>query len=128
MVLQNGETLAYLGDAIFELFVREYLIRSGMTSVKKLHEYAIKYSSGTAQSQMVKELLEKEILSEEELAMYKHGRNANHSQNRRKIQMADYKMATGFEALLGHLYLLGKAERMTEIMRYAISVIEEVLS
>ena len=74
-----------------------------------------------------KYLLKNEILSEEEIVYYKRGRNSSHSKNRRSISVGSYKMATGFESLIGYLYLSGKTDRMEELIQLVIKIVEEGL-
>ena len=101
MILNNGESLAYLGDSVYELLIRKHVLAKGIQDVNKLHKEAVKYTSGEAQAKIVLYLLTNDILTEEEISYYKRGRNSSHSKNRRNIKVSDYKMATGFEALIG---------------------------
>ena len=127
MILNNGESLAYLGDAIYELRIRQHLLNKGIQDVNKLHKEAIKYTSGEAQAKIILYFLAKEILTEEEVRYYKRGRNSSHSKNRRNIKVADYKMATGFESLIGYLSLSDQDKRINELLNIAIEFIEEGL-
>ena len=127
MILLNGESLAYLGDAVYELKIREYILDRGYQDVNKLHKYAVKFTSGEAQAKIMEYFLANEILTEEEITYYKRGRNSHHSKNRRSISVVSYKMATGFEAMIGYLYLSKKEERLDEILQLIIKVIEEGL-
>ena len=127
MILLNGESLAYLGDAIYELRIREYILASGYQDVNKLHKYAVKFTSGESQAKIMEYLLANELLSEEEINYYKRGRNSHHSKNRRSISVVSYKMATGFEAMIGYLYLSKKEDRLNEILQLIIKVVEEGL-
>ncbi len=110
-------TLAYIGDAVYELFVRTYLLKDANFPVQKLHKTAIKMVNAKAQSDLFQKI--KEILSEEELALYKRGRNTS-SHPPKNANMADYKSATGIEALIGYLYLKGDSDRILELLRYLI--------
>ena len=127
MILNNGESLAYLGDAIYELKVRQYVLAKGIQDVNKLHKEAIKYTSGEAQAKIVLDYLKRELLSEEELSYYKRGRNSHHSKNRRNIKVSEYKMATGFEALIGYLAMSNNYARIDVLIDEAIKIIEEGL-
>ena len=127
MILNNGESLAYLGDAIYELRIRQYVLAKGIQDVNKLHKEAVKYTSGEAQAKIVLEYLKRELLSEEELSYYKRGRNSHHSKNRRNIKVSDYKMATGFEALIGYLAMNNNQSRIDVLIEEAIRIIEEGL-
>ncbi len=110
-------TLAYVGDAVYELFVRTYLLKDANFPVQKLHKTAIKMVNAKAQSDLFQKV--KDILTEEEAAVYKRGRNTN-SRPPKNADMVDYKSATGIEALIGYLYLKGDSERILEILRSLI--------
>ena len=127
MILNNGESLAYLGDSVYELLIRKYVLAKGIQDVNKLHKEAVKYTSGEAQAKIVLYLLTNDILTEEEISYYKRGRNSSHSKNRRNIKVSDYKMATGFEALIGFLSMSQNEERINELVLIAIKFIEEGL-
>ena len=105
-------TLAYIGDGVYELVIRTVLVKKGNCPVNQLHKKASSLVKAGAQSKMM-ELLEPD-LTEEELAVYKRGRNA-HSPT-----MADYRRATGFEALMGYLYLKEDYSRIVELVRKGI--------
>ena len=127
MILNNGESLAYLGDSVYELLIRKHVLATGIQDVNKLHKEAVKYTSGEAQAKIVLYLLTNDILTEEEISYYKRGRNSSHSKNRRNIKVSDYKMATGFEALIGFLSMSQNEERINELVLIAIKFIEEGL-
>lgn len=105
--------LAYIGDAVFELLVRTYLVSKNNLSVNELHKEAVKYVRAEAQSNIVRFLEEK--LDTEEWSIVKRGRNAKSTSVPKNANLIDYKYATGFEALMGFLYLSGKYERILEI-------------
>ena len=92
-----------------------------------MHKLAVRFTSGESQAKIVEYLLKNEILSEEEIVYYKRGRNSSHSKNRRSISVGSYKMATGFESLIGYLYLSGKTDRMEELIQLVIKIVEEGL-
>lgn len=127
MISYNGESLAYLGDAVYELEIRQYILQSGYQDVNKLHKYAVKFTSGEAQAKIMEYFLANEVLNEEEITYYKRGRNSHHSKNRRSISVVSYKMATGFEALIGFLYLTEQKERLNELFALIIKIVEEGL-
>ncbi len=127
MILNNGESLAYLGDAVYELIIRKHILAKGIQDVNKLHKEAVKFTSGEAQAKIIIYLLANNFLSEEEISYYKRGRNSSHSKNRRNIKVTDYKMATGFEALIGYLAMSNNEERIDELVAVAIKFIEEGL-
>ena len=105
--------LAYIGDAVFELYVRKRLVKSTFMPVDKLHKAATGYVSATAQSGSFKKIESK--LTEHEISVYKRGRNSK-STVPKNTDMIDYRIATGLETLIGYIYLMDKAERLDEIM------------
>ena len=127
MILYNGETLAYVGDAIYELRIREYILSTGYQDVNKLHKYAVKFTSGENQAKIIDYLIKENLITEEEISYFKRGRNSGHSKNRRSISVISYKKATGFEAIIGYLYLENKKERLDEILDIVIKIVEEGL-
>ena len=112
----NGTTLAYMGDAVMEQFVREHLIRNGQVKPNKLHVSATKFVSAKAQAGMVVQLLEENFFTEEEVAVIKRGRNANQGTVPKNTDVQTYRHATSFEAIIGYLYLLNEHERLKAIM------------
>ena len=127
MILYNGESLAYIGDAIYEARIREYILGSGYQDVNKLHKLAVKFTSGESQAKIVDYLLENNLLTEEEISYFKRGRNSHHGKNRRSISVISYKKATGFEAMIGFLYLSNNHDRLNELMKVIIEIVEEGL-
>ena len=112
-------TLAYIGDAIYELVIRTILVEKGNTQVNKLHQRASKLVKASAQSEIVEKL--KPYLTEEEMGIFKRGRNAKSFTMANNASMSDYRRATGFEALMGHLYLTEKWDRMLELIKIGIT-------
>ena len=109
--LMNGLSLAYIGDAYFEIMVRQYLLEKGITKVNELHKEAIKFTSGEAQAKFMDLFFKDEVLSESEIEIYKKGRNSATS-HRKNLSSALYQKATGFEALIGYLYENKDMERL----------------
>ena len=116
-------TLAYIGDAIYELVIRTILVEKGNTQVNKLHKRASRLVKASAQSAMIEKL--KPYLTEEELGVFKRGRNAKAATMAKNATMSDYRRATGFEALMGYLYLTEQWERMLELMKTGIREVEQ---
>jgi len=114
MIQQNGLTLAYIGDAIYEVYIREHLINQGITKVDKLHKEAIKYTSATGQKTALNKIID--LLTEDEISVFKRGRNSNTDRKPKNTNLATYKQATGFEALIGHLYLNKEIKRLEELI------------
>lgn len=118
-------TLAYIGDAIFELVVRTVLVERKNMQPEKLHKAAIRIVKAETQSLLIEAL--KEELTEEELKIYKRGRNAKAVTRAKNAAMSDYRRATGFEALMGYLYLKGDLERMIRLISLGIEKAEVTL-
>lgn len=118
--LYNGLCLAYIGDAIYELYARKYALSLGLTKVKELHKKVTSYTSATAQAQSIHALLEQEILTEEEISIFKRGRNSHIHSKRKNVDLADYLDATGFEALVGYLYLSENKKRLEELIELSL--------
>lgn len=116
-------SLAYLGDTVYESYIREYLIKRNMfLKINSLHKEAIKYVSATAQSKAIK-AIESE-LTEEELSVFKRGRNHKKNTSAKNASPIEYKHSTGFEAVMGYLYLLGDIDRLDYLVEKCIEVIE----
>lgn len=111
-------TLAYIGDAIYDLVIRTIVVERGNTSANNLHKKTVRYVNAVTQAQMIEAL--REELSEEERTIYKRGRNAKSYTTAKNASVIDYRKATGFEALCGYLYLTGRQERMLTLIRTAI--------
>ena len=116
-------TLAYIGDGIYELIIRTILVKKGTCPVNRLHKKASSLVKAAAQSGIM-EIIEKE-LTPKELSVYRRGRNAHSPTMAKHATMADYRRATGFEALIGYLYLKEEYTRMITLIRMGIG--EEIL-
>lgn len=114
--LINIVTLAYLGDSVYEVYVREYLIKKGIAKVDELQKEAIKYVSAKGQARILSWLTDSHFLDDRELDIIKRGRNYKRESHPKNTDILTYKMSTGFEALIGYLYYLGKVDRLNEIM------------
>lgn len=107
-------TLAYIGDAAYELVVRTFLVDQGNSRPDKLHRKASSMVKAAAQAAMAEAL--KDSLTEEELSVYRRGRNAKSPTMAKNASMSDYRKATGFEALMGYLYLKGEQRRLIDLV------------
>ena len=116
--LLSGGDLAFIGDAYYELVIREYVIKKDITSLYKLHEECVKYVSRSAQYKIIVAIMNK--LTSEEEDIFRRGRNYNY-----KDKTMEYIYASGFEAIIGYLYLLNRMDRLKEIIDLSIKVIEE---
>ena len=111
-------TLAYIGDGVYELIIRTILVKKGNCPVNRLHKKASSLVKAGAQSAIM-EVIEEE-LTPEELSVYRRGRNAHSPTMAKHATMADYRRATGFEALMGYLYLKEDYNRMITLVRKGI--------
>lgn len=116
-------TLAYIGDAVYDLIIRTLVVNKGNQQVQKLHKETITMVQASAQARMITALNGQ--LSEEEHAVYKRGRNAKSASPAKNQSISDYHKATGFEALLGYLYLKNDWKRMLELIRAGLDVLED---
>lgn len=112
-------TLAYIGDAVYDLVIRTIVVERGNTSANNLHKKTVRYVNAVTQARMIEAL--KDVLSEEERTIYKRGRNAKSHTSAKNASVIDYRKATGFEALCGYLYLTGRQERMLALIKIAIA-------
>ncbi len=115
--LPSVMALAYLGDARHSLFVRRMLVERGLSKSGALNEAALGYVTAEAQAAVMRRLLDK--LLEDELEVYKRASNSGHLNRPRHSSAADYRAATGFEAVIGMLYYIGDEERIDELLSYA---------
>lgn len=123
--LLNGLALAYMGDAIYELEIRKYLLEIGETKPQHLHRLATQYVSARAQAKIIKYFQEEELLSEEEFNYFKRGRNSKINTRAKNTDIHRYLQATGFEALMGYLYLTDQKNRLDELIKESIQYIDE---
>ena len=119
----NIKTLAYMGDAVYELYVREYLVKNSREVANKLHRKTIKYVSAKAQEYIMNNIYE--LLTQEEKEIYKRGRNASSNTVPKNTDVVVYKKATGFEAVIGYLYFTKQKRRLDDIIRESIKIISE---
>ena len=98
----NGSVLTYLGDSYYEHEIRNYLVKQGITKLNNLHQEAVKYTSGVAQAKIVYYYLSENLLTEEELAIYKRGRNIS-AGSKKHLEIDVINASNGFEALIGYL-------------------------
>ncbi len=114
--------LAYIGDAIYEIYIRDHVIKKANAPVNKLHTTSKKYVKASAQAQIYHFI--KDLLTENELAILKRGRNAKSASSPKNGDIREYRLATGVEALIGFLYLNNEIERLTYIINTGIAQIE----
>ena len=115
-------TLAYIGDCIYDLVIKSLVINEGNKQVNKLHQETSKLVQASAQSLMMRTM--QEHLTEEEHAVYKRGRNAKSVSPAKNQSITDYRRATGFEALLGYLYLKKDYKRLLELVKIGLDSLD----
>lgn len=115
--------LAYIGDGVYDLAIRTYLLSLGNMPVNKINRHACRLVKAEMQSKLIG-LLE-EQLTPDELAIYKRGRNAKSYTSAKNASIGDYRRATGFEALMGYLYLDGQYDRLTKLIDIGLKAVGE---
>lgn len=119
-------TLAYIGDGIYDLIIRTMLVEKGNAQVNKLHQGASQLVKAATQKEMVHAIME--LLSEEEISIFKRGRNAKSVTTAKNASITDYRAATGFEALIGYLYLMEKEDRILYLVKEGLNRTQENIS
>ena len=114
----NIITLAYIGDAIYEVYIRKKLVELGIIKVDELQKHTVKYVSAKGQKEILSKLIDNNILTDEELNIVKRGRNNKRTNHPKHTDIITYKLSTGFEALIGYLYLNKNYDRLQEIFKY----------
>jgi ribonuclease-3 family protein len=121
----NSLALAYMGDAIYETYVRRHLLYSGKVRPNQLHRTGTTYVSAKAQSRILFQMIDDQLLDEEELAVVMRGRNAKSGTVPKNTDVQTYHYSTAFEALMGYLYLTGKIVRLEELIQKAFLYVDE---
>ena len=118
-------TLAYIGDGVFDLVIRSVVVGKGNTRASQLHQHTSHIVKAKTQAEMIDAL--EDVLTEEEADVYRRGRNAKSPTMAKNATMADYRKATGFEALMGYLYLDNRFARVVELTRIAVERLHIVI-
>ncbi len=121
--MMGGLSLAFIGDSVYDLMIRGYVLSKGDARAELLHRSAVKYANAEFQARAAERLLPE--LTEEEEAVYRRGRNAHSAHTPKNKSEADYHKATGFEALMGYLYLTGKTQGHYELFDIILTVEKE---
>ncbi|HHU18434.1 MAG: Mini-ribonuclease 3 [Anaerovoracaceae bacterium] len=122
MQIMNSTVLAFIGDSVFELYIRRHVIDKGQVNADLLHQSAVRFVRAEAQARAMKAMLDE--LTDDEMSLVKRARNKKISTKPKHVDPIIYKWATAFEALIGHLYLSEKYDRMEEIINKSIQIIE----
>ena len=118
--LINIISLAYLGDSVYEIYVREYLIKKGIAKVEDLQKEAVKYVSAKSQCKILSYLMDNNLLTDIELDVVKRGRNYKRTSHPKNTDIITYKMSSGFEAMIGYLYFTNNKDRLDKVMSYIL--------
>lgn len=121
MKMYSSLVLAYIGDSVYETYIRAFLIEKGFVKVKDLQKEAIKYVSAKGQYAILRYLMDNKYLTDEEIDIVKKARNQKSHKHPKNTDVITYKYSTGFEALIGYLYLKNNTRRLEEI----INIIKE---
>lgn len=120
----NGLSLAYIGDAIYELEVRRHLLSLGLTKVNELQKRSKHYVSAKAHAALFEQMMVSNILTDDELDYFKRGRNAKSHTKAKNTDVITYRISTGVEALFGYLYMSEQHERILELMTWIFEQVE----
>lgn len=115
VVLENGNALAFVGDAVYSLLVREHFLRLGYHKPNVLQKKTVNFVSAKAQAKVLRILMSEQYFSEMELEIIHRGRNAKSDSVAKNADIISYRLSTGFEALIGYLYLYGHKERLAQL-------------
>ncbi|AEG39744.1 Mini-ribonuclease 3 [Lactobacillus kefiranofaciens] len=121
----NGQTLAYLGDAVYEVIIRRHLVKGGIVRPQVLQREATHYVSAKAQAALVTKMQDEQMLTDQELTAFRRGRNAKTHTKAKHTSLKTYQLSTGFEAMLGYLDLLNKNDRVAQLSKWCIDTVEE---
>jgi ribonuclease III family protein len=122
----NSLVLAYLGDSIYEIYIRKFLISKKINKVDLLQKESIRFVSAKRQALYLKYMINNGLLSDDELEIVKRARNYKSNNHPKNTDIITYKYATGLEALIGYLYLNNKIDRIDEIINLIIIISEEI--
>ena len=120
--LINSLALAYLGDSIYEVYVREYLLKNNIVKVNELQKSAVKFVSAKGQYKFLMSMIDSNFLNEDEIKIVIRARNHKSHTSPKNTDIVTYKHSTGLEALIGYLYLSNKRERIDDIMNYIFNL------
>ena len=116
----NSLVLAYLGDTVYENYVRKFLVQQGIAHVDELQKKAVQYVSANSQSRFLQRMIDDNFVTEKELGVVKRSRNYKSTSHPKSCDIITYKYATGLEALIGYLDLEQKSDRIQEIMSFVL--------
>lgn len=120
----SGQTLAYLGDAVYEVYIRRHLVKGGILRPEDLQMHSTHYVSAKAQAGLITKMQADHLLSQEELTAFRRGRNAKTHTKAKHTSLRTYELSTGFEAMIGYLDLAQEKERVKQLCRWCIQTVE----
>lgn len=120
----NALALAYMGDVVYEVAVRKRLLERGLTRPNDLHRGAVRYVNARAQASVVTHWLETGVLTEEEEAVVRRGKNAKSGSIPKRVDVHTYRYSTAFEAVIGYIYLIERRDRLEELIEQAFTWLE----
>ncbi|UQS83947.1 Mini-ribonuclease 3 [Bombilactobacillus thymidiniphilus] len=120
----NGVTLAYLGDAVWEVYVRQHLLEQGLTKVNRLQQRATHFVSAKSQAALIALMQEQDYLTPTEAEVFKRGRNAKSYTHAKNTSVQTYNISTGFEAIFGYLQISQQTKRTREMAQWCIEQVE----
>lgn len=121
----NSLALAYMGDAVFEQFVRHHVLQRGKVRPNQLHHESKKFVSAKAQAWVLHQMIDSDFFDNEELAVIRRGRNAKSGTVPKNTDIQTYRYSTGFEALIGYLYLAKRKKRLHEVVTKFFKIVDE---
>ena len=119
----NPNILAYIGDGVYEVMIRKYVVSKGTPHIDAIHKETVKYVKGQSQAKALRGIMS--TLNEDEMIVAKRARNKKTLSKPQNIDPVSYKLATAFEALIGYLYTTEQEERMKELVEESIAIIEQ---
>ncbi|MBF0715097.1 Mini-ribonuclease 3 [Gemelliphila palaticanis] len=119
--------LAYIGDSIYDIMAREYIMKNHLGKINDLHKKVSSIVSAKAQSIFMQKILDENVLTQEELAIYNRAKNQKNNSKAKNASIMEYKLATGLEAVFGYLYLEKDFDRLEEMFSYIIEYYEATI-
>lgn len=119
VAMMNGLSLAFVGDSVYDLMIRTFILSQGDSKAEMLHKRSVKYANASFQAKAMDSILP--VLNEKEEAVFRRGRNAHSAHTPKNKSEGEYHRATGFEALFGYLYLMGETKRLRELFEIALN-------
>ena len=120
VIMNNVLGLAYIGDAVYSVYIREYLINKGICKVDKLQKESVNYVSAKAQAKFIDSMINNNFLREDELDIFYRARNHKGTRHPKNTDIITYKYSTGFEAIIGYLYMSHNNDRLDEFIKFIL--------